>query len=81
MKLRVRFFASHRESAGTDALVGEFPAGTTVRTLFDILAADRKDLKALEEHTLAAVNEEQADWSRKLKNGDEVAFYPPVGGG
>jgi len=81
MKIRVRFFASLREAAGAEEIVGDVPAGTTVKGLFDILARDRKSLSAEEEHTLAAVNESQVEWTRKLKQGDIVAFYPPVGGG
>ena len=81
MRIQVRFFASLREAAGAEELVGDVPVGTTVRSLFEGLARDRKALIEEAEHTLAAVNEEQVEWTRKLKQGDVVAFYPPVGGG
>jgi molybdopterin converting factor subunit 1 len=81
MRLKVRFFASHREVMGAEAVSLELPEGSTVQALFDRLARDRPKLKGLEEHTLAAVNQDQVGWDRKLNDGDEVAFYPPVGGG
>ena len=37
--------------------------------------------QALPSNILIAVNMEYTDSSRVLKNGDEVAFFPPVTGG
>ena len=81
MKLKLLFFAGHREVLGAVSKSFEMPEGATVKDLFDALAARHPALRGLEEHTIIAVNRDQADWDRKLKDGDEVAFYPPVGGG
>jgi molybdopterin converting factor subunit 1 len=81
MRLKLRFFASHREAMGSERLTIEMSEGTTVGQLLDKLAGDFPGLKKLEEHTLVAVNREQVGWDRRLQDGDEVAFYPPVSGG
>jgi len=81
MKLRLLFFAGHREALGAVARDWEMPDGSTVRDLFDDLARKFPALWGLEERTLIAVNRDQAPWDRRLREGDEVAFYPPVGGG
>lgn len=81
MRLKVRFFASHREAVGKDGLAVELPEGSTVRQLFEKLAKDHPGMRRLEDDTLVAVNQDQVGWDRKLDGGDEVAFYPPVGGG
>jgi molybdopterin converting factor subunit 1 len=81
MKLRLLFFAGHREALGAVSKAFEMPDGSTVRDLFDTLAAKYTALKGMEERTIVAVNRDQVEWDRGLKDGDEVAFYPPVGGG
>ena len=81
MRLKLRFFASHQEAVGSERLTMEMPEGATVGHLLDKLAGDFPGLKKLEEHTMVAVNHEQADRDQKLQDGDEVAFYPPVSGG
>jgi molybdopterin converting factor small subunit len=42
---------------------------------------EHPSFKELEEHTVTAVNHEQVGRDRRLSDGDEVAFYPPVSGG
>lgn len=81
MRLKVRFFASHREAVGKERLPIELPEGSTVQQLFDRLVKEHPDMGGLEEHTLVAVNQDQVGRDRVLKDGDEVALYPPVGGG
>jgi molybdopterin converting factor subunit 1 len=81
MKLRLLFFAGHREALGAASKPFEMPEGATVRDLFDALAAKHPALKEMEGRTIIAVNRDQADWDQKLREGDEVAFYPPVSGG
>ena len=81
MRLNVRFFASHQEAMGSERLTMEMPEGATVGQLLDRLVRDHPGLRQLEEHTMVAVNHEQAERDQKLHDGDEVAFYPPVSGG
>ncbi|MFP1527990.1 molybdopterin synthase sulfur carrier subunit [Escherichia coli] len=79
--IKVTFFAQVRELVGTDAteVAADFP---TVEALRQHLAAqsDRWAL-ALEDGSLAAVNQTLVSFDHPLTDGDEVAFFPPVTGG
>ena len=85
MKIRVLFFASLRETIGTEALVLDVQEGSYAalrKSLIDQLgeAADALWL----ENVRVAHNQElvaQAAESLTLVDGDEVAFLPPVTGG
>jgi molybdopterin converting factor subunit 1 len=81
MRLKLLFFASHREAVGKERMSLEMPEGATVGQLLDSLVAEHPSFKELEEHTVTAVNHEQVARDRRLLDGDEVAFYPPVSGG
>ena len=81
LRLRLRFFASHREAVGRESLSFEMPEGATAGQLLERLVKEHPGLKRLREHTVVAVNREQVDMGYVLGDGDEVAFYPPVSGG
>lgn len=77
MAIRVRYFASLREEMGRaeDQLESEHVA--TVEDVWVSVAGG----VALPVNTLMAVNMEYADRAQQVKDGDEVAFFPPVTGG
>lgn len=85
MKVKVRFFASIKETLGRDSEDIELPAGVAT------VAALRAHLRtrggawaeALAEsrRVTAAVNQDMAKPSAAIQAGDEVAFFPPVTGG
>ena len=81
--IRVLYFASLRERLGSDGeAVTDQPA--SVAGLREMLAARGGDWQQAfsgDQRVLAAVNQEMADDSTVLKDGDEVAFFPPVTGG
>jgi molybdopterin synthase sulfur carrier subunit len=78
MNVTVKYFANMRDQMGraeeTVTLEGD---SVTVEQLWAKVAAQQ----ALPGNILIAVNMEYTDGSRVLKNGDEVAFFPPVTGG
>ena len=81
MRIIVRLFASHRESAGTGEVVVDLPAAARA---VDALAACRQLHPALpgpESAIAFAVNREFAAAETALFDGDEVAVFPPVAGG
>jgi MoaE-MoaD fusion protein len=79
IRVTVRCFAAVREALGTDAMQIDVAAGTTVAGLGGLLAAKAPLLQRL---PLAyAVNRDYARGDTVLRDGDEVAFIPPISGG
>lgn len=75
--ITLRYFASLRETMGRDE--DRLPA-ETVATVGDCWARIARD-PALPPNLLVAVNMEYANFQQPVKDGDEVAFFPPVTGG
>jgi molybdopterin synthase sulfur carrier subunit len=74
MAITVKFFASLREQLGTDsAQVSAATAAEAWQSATDGLP--------LPPNVLVAINMEYAQPSEAVKDGDEVAFFPPVTGG
>jgi molybdopterin synthase catalytic subunit len=79
--VRVLFFGAARESAA-DELTLSLPRGATARAAFERLLADYPGLRRFGSSLLVAVNQEYArDLGVELKDGDELALFPPVSGG
>ncbi|MFB4162513.1 molybdopterin converting factor subunit 1 [Alteribacillus sp. JSM 102045] len=76
--IKVLFFARLQEETGKNSLEIE-KAGLTVDQLKQWLEKEH-GLPSLD-HTMAAVNEDYADGSEVLEDGDTVALIPPVSGG
>ena len=80
--LRVLFFAQTRELIGLDAIeVNENFA--TVEELRQHLVAkgDKWALAFQSDKLLVAINQTLMPLESAVKNGDEIAFFPPVTGG
>ena len=78
-EVQVEYYALFREQAGRNnevlktqaATVGELYTQLQTKHGFSLDAAQLK----------VAVNEEFAEWSTEIKDGDSVVFIPPVAGG
>lgn len=84
MSLQILYFASLREALGVSGERIECPGGVaTVGELRGHLAARGEPWTALAttKNLRAAVNQAMVGMDAMLKDGDEIAFFPPVTGG
>ncbi|HTR02343.1 MAG TPA: molybdopterin converting factor subunit 1 [Thermoanaerobaculia bacterium] len=81
MRIRLLHFASFREAVGRDEEAREVADGTRVDELWTILGRETPALGRFRKAPPAAVNREYAAPETVLRDGDEVAFLPPVAGG
>ena len=78
-RVHVQYYAVLRERAGTAAETVE-TAASDAAALYDELS-ERHGLAFPRAMLRVAVNDEFAEWSRALADGDRVVFIPPVAGG
>lgn len=77
MSIQVRYFASLRERMGRADDSVEPDGPLTVAEVWAQVSGG----KPLPPSIRVAVNLEYTDVNREVKDGDEVAFFPPVTGG
>ena len=81
MHVTVRLFARLRELAGAAELRREVPEGSTALDVWTDLS---REFPAMADYTKAisvAVNEDYARLTASVRDGDDIAFLPPVSGG
>jgi len=76
MKIAIKYFASMRDSMGKSDESVDLDSNATVEDLWGKVSEN-----SLPDNTLIAVNMEYTNIGHVLKDGDEVAFFPPVTGG
>ena len=81
MAIRVLLFASIAELAGTREITLAAAGHPDAGSVFARLAGDFPSLEACRSAVLFAVNSEFARPETPVRDGDEVAFFPPVSGG
>jgi molybdopterin synthase sulfur carrier subunit len=83
--IHIRYFAGMRERLGTGAEEIEAPAPEA--SVADIAAALCRrgapwtEVLGAHQRVMVAVNQEMASRDTRVRDGDEVAFFPPVTGG
>jgi len=77
MTIQVRYFASLREKIGRDADELNATGPQTVEAVWQLAT----DGEAMPANLLMAVNQSYVKAGASVKDGDEVAFFPPVTGG
>ncbi len=77
--ITVRYFAMFREHAG----VAEETLMLDVGTAADVFESTKARHGSAEPtgHCKVAINDEMADWSSVVSDGDTVLLFPPVAGG
>jgi MoaE-MoaD fusion protein len=80
-RFTLKLFATLRERAHAAELVREFPDGTTVEQIWKHLVGEFPALGGHHDSVGFAVNQEYVEGDFKPRQGDEIAFIPPVSGG
>jgi molybdopterin synthase sulfur carrier subunit len=81
MRVRILYFASFRDAAGRDSELRELRNDTSVGQLWSMLATEIPLFSRFASVPPPAVNREYVGPATVLRDGDEVAFLPPVAGG
>lgn len=76
MSITVRFFASIREKLGTGEVLIEAKGISSASDVWDRVAST-----PIPTNTLVAINQEHVSLAQAVRDGDEVAFFPPITGG
>jgi molybdopterin converting factor subunit 1 len=80
-RIKVLFFATLRDRAGTKSADLEIPAETTVGTLKHLVVQKYPGLKDSMETVVISINREFAFDESVVPENAEVAMFPPVSGG
>jgi sulfur-carrier protein len=81
MQIRIRYFASLRETAGTNEETLSIPEETNAAGVRALLLERYPRLEYALTRAVCAINRQYVSPEMMLKDGDEVVFIPPVGGG
>ena len=71
----------YREAINEGEEVFQLPSGGSLKSLRALVSKAHPILKDVEDIILASVNETFVDEEVELKEGDVIAFFPPLSGG
>ena len=81
MRVTVRLFARLRDITGAAELDRDLAPGATIGDLWRQLAGEFPELAGYERSISSAINADYARMTQPVRDGDEIAFLPPVSGG
>src|SRR5439155_17421685 len=79
--VHVLFFGAARDAAGAEEIDIELKSPATEGTARKEILSAYPELQRFGKSLLFAVNQEYAEPNREIRNGDELAIFPPVSGG
>jgi molybdopterin converting factor subunit 1 len=79
--VRLLFFATLRDRAGTKSMELDVPVDLTVQGLKDKISNEYPNLKESMKSVLITINREYAFDEAVIPQNAEVAMFPPVSGG
>ncbi len=80
-QIKLLFFATIRDRAGTKSLEIEIPTDLTIQGLKEKLSTDYPNLKESMHSVLITINREYAFDDAVVPPNAEIALFPPVSGG
>ena len=80
-RIKLLFFATIRDRAGSRSMELDVPEDLTVQGLKDLMATDYPNLKDSMKSVLITINREYAFDEAVIPQGAEMAMFPPVSGG
>jgi len=81
VRVTVRLFARLHDVAGASELVRDVQPGATIGAIWQQLASEVPGLAPYGRSISSAVNADYASMDTPVRDGDEIAFLPPVSGG
>jgi MoaD family protein len=81
LKIRLKFFALYRDIVGKSEVEMEIERGWKVKDLVDKVLEDFPALKKFRDDIVVSVNRNYSSEDTSINEGDDVAIFPPVGGG
>jgi len=79
--VKLLFFATLRDRAGTKSIELDIPSEITVQGLKDKISTEYPNLKASMSSVLITINREYAFDEDVIPQNAEMAMFPPVSGG
>jgi molybdopterin converting factor subunit 1 len=79
--VKVLFFATLKDKAGTRQIELDLPPGITIAQLKVMVAEKFPGLNGILSHCLASINHHYCADDNEIPVDAEVAFFPPVSGG
>jgi len=80
-RIKLLFFATIRERAGTKSMEMDIPADMTIEGLKEKLSTDFPNLKESLKSVLMTINREYAFDEAVVPSNAEIGMFPPVSGG
>jgi molybdopterin converting factor subunit 1 len=80
-RVKLLFFATLRDRAGTRSMELDIPAELTIQGLKDKVSAEYPNLKDSMSSVLITINREYAFDDAVIPQNAELAMFPPVSGG
>lgn len=81
LKVKVKYFGSVKDEAGTELEILELEDGLTVSGIVDIVKNRHKSLGSRKGQILFALNQSYTIGDSEVHDGDELALFPMVSGG
>ncbi|MDX6614536.1 MAG: MoaE-MoaD fusion protein [Blastocatellia bacterium] len=81
VRVQVLFFGAARDTAGREQIEMELDGASRAADAFERVLVLYPGLRRFGRSLLFAINQEYANADREIKDGDELAVFPPVSGG